>query len=763
MKQRKFLLGLILSSCLSGTIFAQVPNAMSSINLVESKSDQITVSFNVNGYTAKQVLVNGNPSQIISVKEGTPILKEGAPNLPKVVASIIIPNSGGSDLEITHNGYTEYQNIDIAPSKGNLYRNVKPSDVAYIFGAEYSQNAFYPGKLAELRDPHVLRDLRGQTIVTYPYQYNPVTKVLRVYNDIQVTVKSNDDLGVNEYVEKRSSKKLLQEFDNIYSNHFVNYNTNELRYTPMEESGDLLIITKDIYSQYIQGYAEWCVQKGIKTEIVNVSTIGNTSNAIKTYISNYYNSNNDLLYVMLVGDHADVKSVDAGSTGWETKWSDTEYAFISGNDAYPEVFVGRFSPNSASAATDMNTMTQRTLEYEKYPLAGDWFSKAIGLGSDEGPGDDNEDDWQHLRNIRTELLAHNYTDVYEFYDASHGGADAAGNPSAAIISPAVNGGVSLFNYTGHGDQNTCITGDYGTNEINNATNNGKYPFVISVACNNGTFTSGTCISESWQRAKNSSGPTGAIAACGSSILMSWSPPMETQDEMTKILTEQYANNKKYTLGGLFYNAQMSCLDDYGSQGEEVMETWIFFGDVTTMIRTLDPQDLDCNGVSNVASGATSYTVSSNEDGALATVSQGMEVLGTAVVSGGSATVTFPALTSTTPLKITVTKYNWRPCQTTVTVDNVQGIEDLAGLNDVKLFPNPATSNVNLTFGLDNNSNVEVAIYNAVGQKVQNVISAQEMTFGNHELNITTSNLKAGIYFVNITVNGASKMERLVIE
>ena len=50
--------------------------------------------------------------------------------------------------------------------------------------------------------------------------------------------------------------------------------------------------------------------------------------------------------------------------------------------------------------------------------------------------------------------------------------------------------------------NTCITGNYNSTHINNSSNNGKYPFVISVACNNGTFTTGTCISETWQRASN---------------------------------------------------------------------------------------------------------------------------------------------------------------------------------------------------------------------------------------------------------------------
>jgi gingipain R len=214
--------------------------------------------------------------------------------------------------------------------------------------------------------------------------------------------------------------------------------------------------------------------------------------------------------------------------------------------------------------------------------------RAIGLGSNEGQGIGHmgEPDWQHLRNIRTDLLGYGFTQVHEFYDGSQGGADASGNPNSTIINAAVNDGITLFNYTGHGDLNTCITGNYGSSNINSATNAGKYPFVISVACNNGTFTTGTCLAESWQRATHNTlgSPTGSIGVAASSILMAWAPPMATQDEIVDILTEKYPSNQLQTLGGLFYSGQMYMLDSYNSSNtaKEVYETWVFFGDPSVM-------------------------------------------------------------------------------------------------------------------------------------------------------------------------------------
>ena len=63
------------------------------------------------------------------------------------------------------------------------------------------------------------------------------------------------------------------------------------------------------------------------------------------------------------------------------------------------------------------------------------------------------------------------------------------------------------------------------------------PFILSVACNNGTFTNGTCFGEAWLRATNGGQPTGAIATYMSYISQSWDPPMCGQDEVVDLLVQ----------------------------------------------------------------------------------------------------------------------------------------------------------------------------------------------------------------------------------
>ena len=57
--------------------------------------------------------------------------------------------------------------------------------------------------------------------------------------------------------------------------------------------------------------------------------------------------------------------------------------FISGNDSYAEVIVGRFSGNNPS---EISTQVERSLTYEQSPSQVDHFNNALGIASNQGPG-----------------------------------------------------------------------------------------------------------------------------------------------------------------------------------------------------------------------------------------------------------------------------------------------------------------------------------------------------------------------------------------
>ncbi|HLP11719.1 MAG TPA: C25 family cysteine peptidase [Flavobacteriales bacterium] len=733
-------------STLALTGLALAANAQTSV----TQDGNTTVIDFTTGTHIIQNLTTGGKAFEQNVKiidaETTPILEKGAPDLGKYAYTIVLPSFGKPVVSVEEGTYTEYKDVFIAPSKGSLKRNVNPKDVAPFYGEmyanEFADNAFtdlgfYPKQRALINEPFNLRNVRGASVHIFPYAYNASTHVLRVYNTLKVTITNDmSEAGINPLM---SNNQFETGMDPVYDHLFINYKQvkSALRYSPINEKGAMLIITPPSCTTAIQPLADWKEQRGIETEIVTTTTTGTTQSAIASYISSYYGTHSNLMFVLLIGDHEQLTAFNAGSTGSETKWSDSKYGMITGSDWYPEVLVGRLPAKTAAQCTDM---VNKTLEYEKTPLSGTWYTRSIGIGSDEGAGigDEGQADWQHMRAIRTELMSFGYTTVDEFYDGSHGGADAAGDPNNTMVATAVNSGASLFMYCGHGSMTTCVTSNYSTTDINAATNNGKYPFVISVACNNGTFPGGECLTEVFLRAKNASGTTGAIGACGSSILMAWAEPMETEDEISKILSGvATGGNLKYTLGGLFYNGQYSMLEDYpSSTGREVMETWIMFGDPSVMMRSKVPSTLSITAPSCYTEGSN-LTVTGGIAGADVAVTQNGNIVGSDVIAGGTAT--FPISGAVTgSVTLTVTGYNQLPYTTTLPACIGSGVAEVAPVG-IKIYPNPATDLIYI----ENGGGMTYVITDAIGKTVAS---------GTYNSSINVEAFNRGMYFVKVKNN-----------
>ncbi|MDD3051928.1 MAG: C25 family cysteine peptidase, partial [Candidatus Cloacimonetes bacterium] len=493
---------------------------------VSSSDDYSTViNYNIDSFNAEKVNINGEIFYQISLNGEPLLLEAGNPSLPKIARSIMIADQSAMSVNVISSEYVEYNNFKIAPSKGNLTRDINPDDVPYTFSQAYSENDFYPAILADSNDPYILRDVRGLTVNVYPFAYNHVTQTLRVYHSMIVEVVNNGSYGINQ--KTRDSEKINAAFSEIYKTRFINYTTD--RYEPMNEIGRMIVISHPDFLEAMQPFVEWKRQKGIQTEIVDFSTIGTSANQLKTYIQEQYDLNDGLAFVQLVGDAAQIPSLSASGGA-----SDPSYALLEGNDNYPDIFVGRFS---AETVAQVETQVLRTIHYERDMATTDtWIPGGIGIGSSQGAGtgDDGEADWVHLNNIRNKLLIdvepfYTYTLVDQIYDNNGG--------NAGMVTASLNEGRSIINYTGHGSNTSWSSTGYSNTHINQLINDYKLPHIISVACKNGNFTFTTCFAEAWTRATNNTtgNPTGAVAIYASSINQSWAPPMAAQDEIADIM------------------------------------------------------------------------------------------------------------------------------------------------------------------------------------------------------------------------------------
>lgn len=619
------------------------------ISLVFSNIEKSELQFRINGFYLNPVKTPRGAESIVKIPEGTQMLEKGAPDLPKLTSSVIIPDLEGMEIKVVDASYTDYHNIAIAPSKGNFTRDIDPATVPYTYGEAYNNNSFFPGKLAELRDPYIVRDYRGQTAVIYPFQYNPVSKTLRVYQEITIVIFAKNNNGINPLVRTKELKTIDVEFNKLYQHQFIN--ASSVKYDPVDEQGEMLIISYGEFMDAMAPFIEWKNMSGIPATIVDVATIGSSSGDIKSYIADYYNEN-DLAFVLLVGDAAQVPS------SYSSGDSDNDYSYVVGSDHYPDLFIGRFS---AENVEQVEVQVERTIEYEKNPYTTtDWFTKGIGIASSQGPGHNNEMDYEHVRVIHEKLLDFTYTYCSELFDGSQGGLDEPGNPNPSMVAEDVNEGASIINYTGHGSTSSWGSSGFSSNDVNQLTNNGMYPFIWSVACVNGNFVGSTCFAEAWLRATHEGEPSGGVATMMSTINQSWDPPMCGQDEMNDILVESYENNIKRTFGGISMNGCMLMNDEFGGGGYSMTDTWTCFGDPSLMVRTVMPQDIAAEYNQTVFIGADQLSVTTNTTEGLICLSQDGEIIATATIVDGEALLEFEALNDVGMFDLVITAFNYIP-------------------------------------------------------------------------------------------------------
>lgn len=553
-------------------VLGNTPVTPVSVFLKQNDPETIVLDYQFDKPDLQPEIINAKTFYSVNFGREAMSRAAGYPALPHVARSIIIPDDVEMKAEVIDETHYDIEDVDIAPSKGKIYRNINPKKVEYTFGTAYQKNTFFPAQIANLGKPYILRDYRGVVVTVNPFQYNPARRLLRVYTNVTVKISVTGQ-GIENVLKTTAAKPKVEAFQKLYRAHFLNAETakkkavREGRLSSFSDSGDILIIVNDDWYDNILPLKQHKIDNGIPATVVKVSEIGNNSTNIKAYIKNIYDTGGgSLAYVLLVGDKEYVDS-PTSSGGL----SDPTYSKLAGDDDYPDILVGRFS---AENAAHVDTMVNRTIAYEDAIASKpDWYWCGMGIGSDQGPGDDNELDKEHIANIRTQLLAYNYTSVDEIYDPG---------ALASTVTTNLNLGRGIINYTGHGSESGWGTTDFDIDDVNALENVGMPPFIFSVACLNGSFGGQTCFAEAWLRAASGGQPAGAIATYMSSVLQSWNPPMEAQDVFNQLLTEE----SYCSFAGFCFAGSCGMMDKYGSDGVEMFDTWNVFGDPSLHLLTL---------------------------------------------------------------------------------------------------------------------------------------------------------------------------------
>ncbi|MCP4576581.1 MAG: hypothetical protein GY846_09895, partial [Deltaproteobacteria bacterium] len=356
---------------------------------------------------------------------------------------------------------------------------------------------------------------------------------------------------------------------------------------------------------------------------------------VKNTIQNAYNADPDLLYVQLVGDWDDIRcdTVEGGP-------ADNALGLVAGSDNYYDLIISRFSVGSAA---DVTNQVNKVITYETNPNQA-WWEKALGIASVEGgvdDGDDGESDKEHVEIIKTyKLLPAGYTTVYDQYDPTG---------TASGVASAVNEGVHVINYCGHGDVTEWVspeTTGFNNTRVNSLSNGSKLPFIFSVACVVGLYSGRQeCFAEAWLRKQNG----GAVSALMATIYQPWDPPMRGQDYMNDLLTGGYdyavnpgtgisTSHGKTRVGSIAFNAFNLQIAEAGQGDVNTTKTWVLFGDGSLQVVGGGAASCpDCSGDEKVLNNIT-FTANTT---CTCTGTTSLTLEGVTVESGASVTFQAP--------------------------------------------------------------------------------------------------------------------------
>ncbi len=675
------------------------------ITLKTATPQSAVLDFSVTAFTLEDFDLKGEAMKNIICGEFFVPADEGMPNLPTFSRMIAVPKGATPRLNITVSRTESLQDMGIAPAPRIPLDN-DPDPLVYEKDMRYyAKNAFFPAEVAQVSELTQIRGVDMVYVSFSPFQYNPVTRELRVYRDISVEVVFEG--GTGQFGEDRLRSRW---FDPILEDALLNYTslpvidysarTYEMATSATEETGaEYLIITATdpSYLQWADSLKRWRVREGITTMIKTVTEVGgNTTTAIENYINNAFNTwTIPPAAVLLIGDFGTNAATNIISPIYNNYCaSDNIYADVTGNHL-PDIVFARMTANNA---TEIQTMASKGLNYERNPPVNPVFynSPITALG------------WQTERwfQICSESIGGYFMNVHgktpirinEIYSGTPGtvwstatntatvvnyfgpngqgyipaqpntlGGWSGGN--ATMINNAINAGSFLLQHRDHGMETGWGEPYYTNSNINGLTNT-DLTFIMSINCLTGKYNwSSECFTEKFHRYKYNNANSGALALIGASEV-SYSFVNDTYvwgmyDNMWPDFMPTYGTTPASrgilpafgNAAGKIYLSTSSWPYNTGNK-EVTYHLFHHHGDAFLRLFSVVPLTLSVTHDPVLVAGNTTFNVTANA-GSYICLTVNDQIIGTANGTGAPVAITIPAQVPPNQVRITVTKQNYR--------------------------------------------------------------------------------------------------------
>ncbi|UCC81116.1 MAG: T9SS type A sorting domain-containing protein [Candidatus Zixiibacteriota bacterium] len=419
---------------------------------------------------------------------GAEIAEDGMPDLPAVTTNIAVPDMAGIDFTVEYESFEIIDDVEIAPTQPPVPESGEDVPPFTINSEFYSRDEFYPGDIAEVKDPVILRDVRMAQVVMYPVHYNPARKQLKIYRNISVNLSYDGEDVVNPKTHRRGF--ISEAFLPIYKAILPNFD--ELYATENVQRGGYLILVKDIFADSLKAFANWKRRKGYHVHIAPTTEIdpsGGTPTQMEVYNyirDAYLHWEIPPEFVMIVGDVDNTGYSGITDYPYNYYTSDHSYSELEGSDYMPDLSIARFSIDNMS---ELRIALGKALDYDSNPYMEEinhWRRGLSVAGNVAATTPRITVLW-----VRSLLLEYGFTDV----DTSFRWSPSTPDP---YLLGYFNEGPCIISYRGWAFTSGWSSPQFRISDLLQIQNHNKLGIMASIVC--GTCDYGMeCFCETWLR------------------------------------------------------------------------------------------------------------------------------------------------------------------------------------------------------------------------------------------------------------------------
>jgi len=245
-------------------------------NIVSETPAACEIVFSMHTMVVDDAVIDGVPMQSFGVP-AVFLTDPGVPNLTGANRFLAIPQGARAKLTIVDYRTQVYADVEVGPAP-NIPRETDDQPLSYEKNmAIYGRNAFYPASPVVLSEAFKIRGVDVVQVGVIPFQYNPITKELIIYQDIKFRI---DFVGGNGHF---GDDRLRSRFwEHILQGHLINYSSlpkidfYSPERTRARNGVEYIIIVPDdpVFEAWGDTIKAWRKLQGISCDVFTLTEVG---------------------------------------------------------------------------------------------------------------------------------------------------------------------------------------------------------------------------------------------------------------------------------------------------------------------------------------------------------------------------------------------------------------------------------------------------------------------------------------------------------